>query len=98
MTGSLPFPYDATLCERDGTEVAQLRCAVWPARGTTNADRGRHHDHTGEAPLAARDALRQPNRVLRLDDGPMAGQYVILSAIGQPFVPHVQLELRSRGT
>lgn len=94
---SLPFPYDATLCERDGTEVEPVRCAVWPARGSNDGPRGRHHDHTGEAPLAAGGPLSVPNRVLRLDDGPMAGEYVILNAISQAFVPHVQLELRSRG-
>lgn len=93
----LPFMFDAEVRELGGDLVAiGVPCSVWPGQSTRISDRGRHHDHRGEAALEHADALRQPNRILRLgaEAGSLAGDYNIVAATPMEILPHVVLELR----
>lgn len=98
--GVLPFLYTAALQEQGGAAVAgaaAVPCMVWPPRSDRDGRAGVHRGHTGEASLTFKTQLMVPNRRLVIATGPMAGTYNIVTATAQPMVPHVQLELLSRG-
>lgn len=95
--GVLPFLYAATVTDAQGQLLAEgVPCMVWPASATGPGRAGRNHTHTGEAHAAFAGVLTGPNVRLAIATGDMAGEYTVVTAIEQPFVPHVQLELSAR--
>ena len=96
---SLPFPYTAQL-ERTGGEVAEsgIRMAVWPARVHRAERAGRYYELEGEARPQHYEALRQPNRVLRVQNGPYVGLYRIVDVqVHLHGIKHCSLELTRTG-
>jgi hypothetical protein len=89
----LPFPYPCELRALDGTVLGTFFAAVWPARSSRSGDSGEVFDHTGEAPVAQAAALVEQNRTLAVLSGPMAGEYRVVTATPQPFMPSCDLEL-----
>lgn len=95
--GVLPFLYSGVVHDAQGDVLAEgVPCMVWPATATAPGARGRNHTHTGEAHLAFAAAFAGPNVRLTIATGEAAGTYTVVTAIEQPFVPHVQLELTAR--
>lgn len=89
----LPFLSEGVITELDGSELATIRCTVWPIDGEPAATPlGESYDSEGECePAAGEDLIRQSgNRRLTVE----GVTYGVIGAVRHEFLPHVRVFLR----
>jgi hypothetical protein len=87
----LPYLSRGQLLDQGNVQVLpSVPCSIWPVSHRTE-DRGRFHDHEGEAPILYASALTVENRTLVVD----GVRYKIVDATVHQLVPHVSMTLRA---